>query len=92
MLGTYEWMVYNDSRECSIEESYTAVLTLSGCGGDQFRRYSDNYNIDIEYEHYIQTANTSMLLKTLILILTSFQLQGWKLHQHGAQVSMDQPL
>ena len=43
LLGTYEWRVYNDSRECSIEESYTAVLTLSGCGEDQFRRYSDNY-------------------------------------------------
>ena len=42
LLGTYEWRVYNDSRECSIEESYTAVLTLSGCGEDQFRRYSDN--------------------------------------------------
>ena len=90
MLGTYEWRVYNDSRECSIEESYTAVLTLSGCGGDQFRRYLDNYNIDFEYEHYIQTANTSMLLKKLILI--PFQLQGWKLHQHGTQASMDQSL
>ena len=37
LLGTYQWKVYNDSRECTIEESYSAVLTLSGCSEDQFR-------------------------------------------------------
>ena len=37
LLGTYDWKVFNDSRECTIDESYPAVLTLSGCGEDQFR-------------------------------------------------------
>ena len=35
LLGTYDWKVFNDSREC--HESYPALLTLSGCGEDQFR-------------------------------------------------------
>ena len=37
LLGTYDWKIFNDSRECTIDESYSTVLTLSGCGDDQFR-------------------------------------------------------
>ena len=37
LLGTYDWKIFNDSRECTIDESYSMVLTLSGCGDDQFR-------------------------------------------------------
>ena len=37
MLGTYDWKIFNDSRECTIDESYSGVLTLSGCADDEFR-------------------------------------------------------
>ena len=37
LLGSFQWKIFNDSRECTIEESYTALLTMSGCSGTQFR-------------------------------------------------------
>ena len=37
LLGSFEWMIYNDTRDCSINEAYSKILTLSGCGKDQFR-------------------------------------------------------
>ena len=40
VLGSYQWKIYNDSRECTIEESYSALLTLSGCTELEFRRTS----------------------------------------------------
>ena len=36
LLGTSEWTVYNDSRECSPDASYKILLTLTGCGKDEF--------------------------------------------------------
>ena len=38
LLGSYEWTVYNDTPDCSISEAYTKILTLSGCGKNQFRK------------------------------------------------------
>ena len=38
LLGSFQWKIFNDSRECTIEESYTSVLTMSGCSETQFRR------------------------------------------------------
>ena len=37
-LGTYEWVVYNDSKECfkGTSESYTTKLTFSACKEDEF--------------------------------------------------------
>ena len=36
LLGTFEWTVYNDSRECNPNFSYKVFLTLSGCSKSQF--------------------------------------------------------
>ena len=36
LLGTSEWTVYNDSRECSPDASYKILLTLTGCGKHEF--------------------------------------------------------
>ena len=38
LLGSFQWKIFNDSRECTIEDSYTALLTMSGCSATQFRR------------------------------------------------------
>ena len=38
LLGSFRWKIFNDSRECTIEESYSALLTMSGCSETQFRR------------------------------------------------------
>ena len=35
-LGTNEWTVYNDSRQCSNEPEYTVELSLSICNSKQF--------------------------------------------------------
>ena len=36
LLGTFEWTVYNDSRQCSPDFSYKVMLTLTGCTKSQF--------------------------------------------------------
>ena len=36
LLGRHEWTVYNDSKSCSLETSYTTVLKLTGCSEEQF--------------------------------------------------------
>jgi hypothetical protein len=36
LLGTSEWTVYNDTRECHPEASYRLALTLTGCSGGEF--------------------------------------------------------
>ena len=42
LLGSYKWMIYNDTRDCSINEAYSKILTLSGCDKNQFRNQSQN--------------------------------------------------
>ena len=37
LLGSYEWMIYNDTMDCSLRETYSKTLTFSGCGKNQFR-------------------------------------------------------
>ena len=36
LLGTFQWTVYNDSRECNPNFSYMVTLTLTGCSKTQF--------------------------------------------------------
>jgi hypothetical protein len=36
LLGTSEWTVYNDSRECNPAFSYKVTLTLTGCSSAEF--------------------------------------------------------
>ena len=36
LLGTSEWIVYNDSRTCSPDPSYKIKLTLTSCRRDEF--------------------------------------------------------
>jgi hypothetical protein len=36
LLGTSEWTVYNDSRECNPDFSYKAILTFTGCSSSEF--------------------------------------------------------
>ena len=44
LLGSHEWIVQNDTMECSVNEAYSKILTLSGCGKNQFRN-KKNQNI-----------------------------------------------
>ena len=39
LLGSYEWMIYNDTKDCSIDEAYSKIQTLSACGKNQFRNH-----------------------------------------------------
>ena len=36
LLGSYQWTVYNDSRECNPNFSYQVLLTMTGCSKSQF--------------------------------------------------------
>ena len=36
LIGTFDWTVYNDSRECNPNFSYKTRLTLTGCSSEQF--------------------------------------------------------
>ena len=38
-LGTHEWTVYNDSRQCSTDAVYTVSLSLSVCNRGQYGCY-----------------------------------------------------
>ena len=60
LLGTYNWKIYNDSRECTIEESYTARLTMSGCSEDQFTCSDGNcINMDNRCDGKVDCQDTS---------------------------------
>ena len=36
LIGPHKWTVYNDSKSCSLASSYTTVLKLTGCSGEEF--------------------------------------------------------
>ena len=65
LLGSYQWKIYNDSRECTIEESYSALLTLSGCSDSQYRRTSNIQHI-ISHQLLAMTRSSLMLSGVLM--------------------------
>ena len=46
-LGTHLWTIYNDSSRCSSEPEYEALLTLTGCGEEEFT-CREGFCVDME--------------------------------------------
>ena len=47
LLGTFDWTVYNDSRQCTPNFSYKVTLSLTGCSQTQFS-CSDGSCVEME--------------------------------------------
>ena len=71
LLGSYKWIVYNDTKKCSLEETYSKIHTLSRCEKDQFRKRTLKYLINLNLDFDPNFQNLTSVNISIVLVSCS---------------------